>query len=80
MSIPRQIHYSGSRQRIEEKLGALTAGSANQTNLLDRKFDEWIGINNQSEQLNCRSLHAWHRPSEMAADGSGDGDPGFPGV
>src|SRR5258708_16201444 len=44
---------ASSSHRIEQKLDALIAGSANQTDVLNRKFAEVIlGLNNQSELLN----------------------------
>jgi predicted O-methyltransferase YrrM len=42
-----------SLRRIEEKLAALVAGCANETDLLNRKFDQVIvGLDNQSDLLN----------------------------
>jgi predicted O-methyltransferase YrrM len=42
-----------SLRQVDEKLGALVAGCANQTDLLNRKFDQVIvGLDNQSDLLN----------------------------
>jgi predicted O-methyltransferase YrrM len=42
-----------SLRQVDEELGALVAGCANQTDLLNRKFDQVIvGLDNQSDLLN----------------------------
>ena len=42
-----------SLKRVEERTDALVAGCANQTDLLNRKFEEVVaGLDNQSDLLN----------------------------